>query len=481
MSTTAPNYTGIFRKYTYLVIMLGLFFGWLLSFPMGQGLYAMCSLHGHNPDMLLKTFLLSHSLGLLLFGLTFNNISFKNELLLLSLLVPVVFTVSFLYLPGHYFNYAPDLTSFVTGLTGLATAPFIINWTCSFVTVTHPAERCRIMALSMTLINILVFVFTALISFLSLKWLVLAGCIPPLLLVFLYLKNPVSYKIPVAHKNPAANNNPAAHKSRKTLLLTDHPGRVTPYIKNIVFLFILVVIFYLTAGYMYGVIYKEHSSMGTLIFSYYALPYIAAALLAGYLGDFSDRKLPAYLGLALLGVSIVIFPVSSGLWGFLLSETVIQAAYAFIDIFLWTTLADIAVLFSASKTYGAGLGLNVFVIFFGISLNNFLTSYNFATLMPLLLLIIIFMGVISLYGFENMYNLEKTKQTDLEVNFLNTLTPREKEVASLMIKGKTNREIAAELKVSENTVKTHIRNILQKAGVPNKIKFVARFKNIHIT
>ena len=42
------------------------------------------------------------------------------------------------------------------------------------------------------------------------------------------------------------------------------------------------------------------------------------------------------------------------------------------------------------------------------------------------------------------------------------LTPREREILGLVAQGKTNREIAIDLTLSERTVKTHISNILSK-------------------
>ena len=45
------------------------------------------------------------------------------------------------------------------------------------------------------------------------------------------------------------------------------------------------------------------------------------------------------------------------------------------------------------------------------------------------------------------------------------LTLRERDVARLIAKGVGNREIAAELFIAENTVKNHVRAILEKLGV----------------
>jgi two-component system NarL family response regulator len=52
------------------------------------------------------------------------------------------------------------------------------------------------------------------------------------------------------------------------------------------------------------------------------------------------------------------------------------------------------------------------------------------------------------------------------------LSEREVEVLRLVAAGRSNREIATELSVSENTVKFHLRNILQRLGVSNRTEAV---------
>jgi DNA-binding NarL/FixJ family response regulator len=48
------------------------------------------------------------------------------------------------------------------------------------------------------------------------------------------------------------------------------------------------------------------------------------------------------------------------------------------------------------------------------------------------------------------------------------LTAREVEVLALVATGKTNREIAAALVISEHTVARHVQNILAKLGVSSR-------------
>jgi DNA-binding NarL/FixJ family response regulator len=48
------------------------------------------------------------------------------------------------------------------------------------------------------------------------------------------------------------------------------------------------------------------------------------------------------------------------------------------------------------------------------------------------------------------------------------LTPREAEVLEQIVSGKSNKEIAAELAISEATVKTHINTLLSKLGVADR-------------
>ncbi|MBD2060230.1 response regulator transcription factor [Oculatella sp. FACHB-28] len=53
---------------------------------------------------------------------------------------------------------------------------------------------------------------------------------------------------------------------------------------------------------------------------------------------------------------------------------------------------------------------------------------------------------------------------------INRLSKRELEILKLLIEGRSNTEIATLLYLSPNTIKTHIRGILNKLSVENRIQ-----------
>lgn len=60
------------------------------------------------------------------------------------------------------------------------------------------------------------------------------------------------------------------------------------------------------------------------------------------------------------------------------------------------------------------------------------------------------------------------QQSENALHVLNPLTPREQDVLAELTKGKSNREIASSLFVTEKTVKTHISNIFTKLQVQDR-------------
>jgi DNA-binding CsgD family transcriptional regulator len=55
------------------------------------------------------------------------------------------------------------------------------------------------------------------------------------------------------------------------------------------------------------------------------------------------------------------------------------------------------------------------------------------------------------------------------------LTPRELQIAAQMVAGRSNREIAAELHLSPETVKGYVARVLRKLGASNRVDAVSRY------
>ncbi|MBE6835166.1 MAG: helix-turn-helix transcriptional regulator [Ruminococcaceae bacterium] len=69
--------------------------------------------------------------------------------------------------------------------------------------------------------------------------------------------------------------------------------------------------------------------------------------------------------------------------------------------------------------------------------------------------------------------IEKVEQTDRFGKY--NLTPRQKEIAILLLAAKTRRQIAGELGVSESTVKNHTSELYKKLGINSRIELFRIF------
>ena len=70
---------------------------------------------------------------------------------------------------------------------------------------------------------------------------------------------------------------------------------------------------------------------------------------------------------------------------------------------------------------------------------------------------------------------EKTLKDDFIKNF--SITKREQEIIVEILNGKSNKELAEALFVSEKTIETHLANIYRKVGVKNRLELFSRLQN----
>ncbi|GAA2614442.1 response regulator transcription factor [Dactylosporangium fulvum] len=69
---------------------------------------------------------------------------------------------------------------------------------------------------------------------------------------------------------------------------------------------------------------------------------------------------------------------------------------------------------------------------------------------------------------------EESRRVEEHARRLDSLTPRERQILSLMTEGMDNRDIARELSISYTTVRSHVRHLLNKMGARSKLEAVVR-------
>ncbi len=166
------------------------------------------------------------------------------------------------------------------------------------------------------------------------------------------------------------------------------------------------------------------------------------------------------------------------------------------DLFWWSILGEMLELDSnPSKVLGIGLSANVLGVLLGGLIGNAVSSVNNQSQHSILLA----MGVvcISLVLLPSLHKrltdliknhayltglseIPRETQNEIieEFNILEMLTERESEIANLLLKGKTYRMIAGDLNISENTVKTHVKNIYSKLGVQSRSELMSLLVDI---
>jgi serine/threonine protein kinase len=70
--------------------------------------------------------------------------------------------------------------------------------------------------------------------------------------------------------------------------------------------------------------------------------------------------------------------------------------------------------------------------------------------------------------------------TTSQLQLIETLTRREQEILQLVIAGKSNKEIAAQLYITITTVKWYVRQIFNKLGVRSRVQAIVRARELHL-
>jgi DNA-binding CsgD family transcriptional regulator len=240
--------------------------------------------------------------------------------------------------------------------------------------------------------------------------------------------------------------------------------------KSKVTIYIIIFIIYLSAGFTYTIIFPDMRTYGNIDRYYNVLPFVLMIPIAGLIVFKAGVRHLLNIGIALLGISYILYQLPHRTATYFLVESFIQPGWAFIDLFVWIIGSYIArkngkyqllpfcvAIFLSGTVTGAVLS----ILFLRLELHHYKTIVFLSlSLLPLFFVIPLLNRIVS-YRNVDSKNLKSIIPDNL-------LTDRENEIAHLLLKNKSQKEICGEIHISINTLKTHTRNIYRKLGVKNK-------------
>ena len=163
-------------------------------------------------------------------------------------------------------------------------------------------------------------------------------------------------------------------------------------------------------------------------------------------------------------------------------NTLLLSACGIYDLFWWSLLGELLELKeNPVMIFGTGLAANVFGVLLG-ELIALCVPSDQIVLIALTIVCITFVMLPPLHLYLNKYifsvlfseTLYRQSNSATDILLIENLTERENQIVACLLKGLTYKMIANELYLSENTIKTHIKNIYSKLEIKNKSDLIRK-------
>ena len=221
----------------------------------------------------------------------------------------------------------------------------------------------------------------------------------------------------------------------------------------------------------------EAVTIASMAFVIVFLPYFLSWVIAKPWGRLQTLRFypiaVAYFGLGL--ASLIVRDGSVVFWMRLVQTLMVLGVYAYCIVTLWVNLKNIEdpaarhIALAINIVSLSLIPLSIFALFYEIIEDFSYPVYVFA-----------FSVVIVVYDYIR-FDLDKQEmdnKPELKFESLSRfkISEREFTVIRLICEGLTNKEIAAELSISVNTVNNHVANIFSKMGVRSRIDLLKELK-----
>lgn len=445
------------------VLLYGLLFGYVLSFvfdgPVYYGMIAATGKTCSDQSLLAMT---CHLAGLLAAGAFIKNGPHAQKIMRIMLIVCAC-TTPFFVLNNQV------IASAVIIVVAFASGTAVACWGAFYFSCFEDNNRLEGMANSLILANILMMITGLVATYIS----ALAGFV--LSLSYLIIA------IVVLHRNKFERN------EKYEADLKDVNLRVTTFL-----FFAFIVVITINSGLMYGVFNTEYLAFEKLTAWYWVLPYLVALFIMKKLSFRKSSNLYIYFAIVMmiagfiLNMLLEIKPAS-----YIIIDSLLLGAAGILDLF-WASIVGSSFKYIRNpvRMLSVGWSANVVGVLIGGVFSRFILAKNLSTeSVALIALVVICASLmilpemlrrLSLLFVNNLYlrrhkEMPEEKQIEAVERLprLQELTNAEQRVLQQILLGKSNKAIAEELSISENTVKTHVRNILTKYEVPSRIELIS--------
>lgn len=461
------------RNYRVLsVAAFSFLFAYLLSFLFeGQVLYSTIDVFGALSNTYILAAIVAHFAGLFSCGIFIKTPSRAKSSMIVGMAICLIATAPFLFAPSALWFVGLVAAGYAGGCAVAAWGFFLKRFTPKDERIKSCADVLILSNIVMIAINVIAINLSHIIGLLlSMLCLILGGALTAML--------------------------PAGTNAETTAATTPETERKSPsdIRKPMLVLFLFVSVITITSGLMYQVINPAFEHLTGFVSWYWAVPYIVALAFMRNLSPKNrvQRSLFLYVGMGMIIAAFIAFMLlGRGTVDYLVVDTLMLGACGIFDLFWWSIIGE-TLHYSQNpvRMFGVGLSANVLGVLCGDVLGVVITSIRLPSAeVAVIALTVVCVTLVMLPPLNNQLvlllkshaylaaydNMSQSQQTDIvrQIKTLDPLTVREQEVLQLILSGKSNREIAGALFISESTVKTHARNIFSKYDVGSRAELIS--------
>jgi DNA-binding CsgD family transcriptional regulator len=430
------------KNYIFIILSYGFFLGWMLSFPYNGPIYEYISYwYNFSGEYYPLAYIGVPIVFLVFFGVIKSRETYPKRLTIYSLVV--CFAGNLLLFFGVTYWYI------IFTFMGIASVLFVIGWSYFFTISVSYKDKIKVMGFTIVLGNLVLYLINIMVK----------------LGFETYAMNSL---LVVLSLSLLASNFLTFEKSY------DYAFDTSKNIKKLIIL-IAAILFLINVndGLSSKLIEPLFMEIEEHIIFYKRIPYIMAIIILVVFSDKLSHLSSFYIAIFLLGMSnVALMVLGINELGFYVNETMLQWGLGIGDLFIWTVIGHVGHLYGRPyKITSFALISLLTSVFLGRILGIIFSSSPDGGLYTIAVsFTTVFVTILIIPNLFDTIDREvvKIKEENKFEKKVNTLTEREIEIYNLLIKGKKNHEIAEELYITDNTLKTHLRNIYKKLNVAGK-------------